>query len=135
MHSIYENDDKLWKGCSQASNRSIFNTEIKSKNIYLHIKLNISYYLLLFLHEFNHFIRSDFEYCKTPRECEGGKQLFIHVFGHPVINYISIEEANQLLIIRNWNNPNIIRNLISNIESSTTSIKFMNTYTYRCTFE
>lgn len=33
------------------------------------------------------------------------------------------------------NNPNIIRNLISNIESSTTSIKFMNTYTYRCTFE
>lgn len=85
----------------------------------------------MILHAFNHFIRglgfkeSNYEYCKTKRECEEAKQLFLEMFTQPAIYYISLNEANQLLDVNTWNNEHKIRKLINNTIVDSPFIYFM----------
>lgn len=91
------------------------------------------------LHEFNHFIRrfgtkkNEICGCKTPRDCEGGKQLFYYLFEKEIIKTINLEDANSIININNWNDNNY--NFSKLFTGHHPCIRFMESSDFSCAFD
>ena len=96
-----------------------FNKNINdnSKRIILSAALKI-----LIVHEVVHilkFLKNNTDFGKlprTPRKRENGKMIIYYLFGKPIINRITLEEATKINNIKYWNDVNSLRLIFSSEE-------------------
>ena len=91
------------------------------------------YLIVILLHETEHFLRllneKNVVSNNTPRKKEGGELFIKYLFGVKTISNISFNQAERIIDLENWNNPEKIKNIFKDQQEEVIYDEYI-TYNY-----